>query len=153
MIGGVRKRAWNEKTFYGVGTVYLLGLSAGGAWGFYEGIRNPDVNTTRLRFNSVLNSMTRRGPFLGNSLGVICTTSSFACLAKLEIIALMYHCIDGVIVQARGGTDEIFNSAASGTLAGLAFKSTAGLKAAGLAGVIGGVGITAFSFISDALGL
>ena len=111
-VGGVRRRSWNERLFYGVGTTYLIGarasalacacaasartgartltrartheranartheragITAGSVWGFYEGLRHPDGRTARLRVNSVLNSVTRRGPFLGNSLGVLGT--------------------------------------------------------------------------------
>ena len=49
----------------------ILGLTIGGTWGLYEGLRNPDGKTMKLRLNSVLNGMTRRGPFLANSLGVV----------------------------------------------------------------------------------
>lgn len=47
------------------------GLASGGVWGVVEGLRHPDAVTPRLRFNSVLNSVTRRGPFLGNTWGVV----------------------------------------------------------------------------------
>lgn len=36
-----------------------------------EGMRNPDAVTRRLRINSVLNAVTRRGPFVGNFSAVI----------------------------------------------------------------------------------
>lgn len=39
-----------------------------------EGVRRPlAVSNTRLRINSVLNSITRRGTFIGNSAGVLGT--------------------------------------------------------------------------------
>lgn len=44
----------------------------GGAWGLAEGWnKSPITATPRLRLNYVLNAVTRRGPFLGNSAGVI----------------------------------------------------------------------------------
>lgn len=47
------------------------GLAIGGAWGVREGASRPlAVSNTRLRINSVLNSVTRRGTFIGNSAGV-----------------------------------------------------------------------------------
>ena len=106
---GPRRRSWNERLFYGVGTTYLIGavaracpdaprglgaltpcaawqrthavhirpgMTSGGVWGFVEGLRHPDGTTARLRINSVLNGVTRRGPFLGNSLGVLGTRPS-----------------------------------------------------------------------------
>lgn len=49
------------------------GLGIGGAWGFKEGFSRPLGNNTsfKLRLNSVLNGCTRRGTFVGNSLGVL----------------------------------------------------------------------------------
>ena len=47
------------------------GLAVGGVWGLYEGLWRPDGKTVRLRMNAVLNGITRRGPFTGNSLGVL----------------------------------------------------------------------------------
>lgn len=50
----------------------FLGLTAGGLWGLREGARRPlAVSNTRLRINSILNSVTRRGTFIGNSAGVM----------------------------------------------------------------------------------
>lgn len=49
-----------------------VGLGVGGIWGLREGYKRPlAVSSTRLRINSVLNSVTRRGTFLGNSAGVM----------------------------------------------------------------------------------
>lgn len=48
------------------------GLALGGAWGVREGARRPlAVSNARLRINSILNSVTRRGTFIGNSAGVL----------------------------------------------------------------------------------
>jgi len=58
-------------------------------WGFWEGLRHPDGTTGRLRINSVLNSMTRRGPFLGNSMGVLgtrCWASAWASAKQRELV-------------------------------------------------------------------
>lgn len=54
-------------------SVYILctGLTAGGTWGLWEGLRRPEGRTMRLRMNSVLNGCTRRGPFLGNTAAVL----------------------------------------------------------------------------------
>ena len=50
---------------------FSTGLAIGGAWGVREGASRPlAVSNTRLRINSVLNSVTRRGTFIGNSAGV-----------------------------------------------------------------------------------
>ena len=50
----------------------LVGLAVGGLWGLREGARKPlAVSNTRLRINAILNSVTRRGTFVGNSAGVL----------------------------------------------------------------------------------
>jgi hypothetical protein len=66
-----RQRSWNEKWFDRVGTSYMIGLGVGGVWGLHEGIRNPESITRRMRANSVLNGLTRRGPFMANTLAVL----------------------------------------------------------------------------------
>lgn len=49
-----------------------LGLALGGVWGLREGARRPlAMSNSRLRINSILNSVTRRGTFIGNSAGVL----------------------------------------------------------------------------------
>jgi hypothetical protein len=60
------------------------GLTIGGVWGLREGARRPlAVPNTRLRINSVLNSVTRRGTFIGNSAGVLGQPSSLPKLKQL----------------------------------------------------------------------
>ena len=60
------------------------GLTLGGVWGLREGARRPlAVSNARLRINSILNSITRRGTFIGNSAGCLGADPSsfdvFAC--------------------------------------------------------------------------
>lgn len=65
-------RGWSDDLCYGTGVTYLSALAAGGAWGLAEGLnKTTATQSSRLRLNAVLNSVTRRGPFLGNSAGVI----------------------------------------------------------------------------------
>ena len=66
-----RQRSWNEKWFDRVGTSYMIGLGCGGVWGVHEGLRNPIGRTYRMRANSLLNGLTRRGPFMANTLAVL----------------------------------------------------------------------------------
>ena len=52
--------------------MFSQGLAVGGVWGVNEGARRPlAVLNARLRINSILNSVTRRGTFIGNSAGVL----------------------------------------------------------------------------------
>ena len=78
-----------------------------------EGLnRSPADAPPKLRLNSVLNSVTRRGPFLGNSAGVI---------------AMVYNGINSGIGHLRGRHDSA-NSVIAGALSGMLFKSTRGVK-------------------------
>ena len=106
-------RGWSDDLCYGTGVTYLTALTAGGAWGLVEGLnRSPSNAPPKLRLNSVLNSVTRRGPFLGNSAGVI---------------ALVYNGVNSTIGYYRGKHDSA-NSIAAGAFSGMLFKSTRGLR-------------------------
>ncbi|PPQ79684.1 hypothetical protein CVT25_003258 [Psilocybe cyanescens] len=109
----IPSRGWSDDLCYGTGTMYLSGLALGGAWGVREGARRPlAVSNSRLRINSILNSVTRRGTFIGNSAGVM---------------ALMYNGVNSSIDALRGKHDTA-GSMAAGAVTGALFKSTAGIK-------------------------
>ncbi|ORX94123.1 Tim17-domain-containing protein [Basidiobolus meristosporus CBS 931.73] len=135
VAGALPSRSWGDDLCYGTGTSYLLGLTTGGAWGLYEGLRKPDGNSFKLRVNSVLNSCTRRGPFVGNSLGVI---------------AMMYNAFNSSIGAARGKHD-MFNSIGAAAISGAVFKSTAGFRAAGISGGICAALATAWNLGQEAI--
>lgn len=106
-------RGWSDDLCYGTGVTYLTALSIGGAWGLVEGLnRLPPSAPPKLRLNSVLNAVTRRGPFLGNSAGVL---------------AMVYNGVNSLIGHYRGKHDAA-NSIAAGALSGMLFKSTRGLR-------------------------
>lgn len=97
-----------------------------------EGLnRTPSSAPPKLRLNSVLNSVTRRGPFLGNSAGVI---------------AMVYNGINSTMGHWRGKHDSV-NSIAAGALSGMLFKSTRGLRPMLISGglVAGAAGVWAVS--------
>jgi len=109
----IPSRGWSDDLCYGTGTMYLSGLAVGGFWGVNEGARRPlAVSNARLRINSILNSVTRRGTFIGNSAGVL---------------ALVYNGINSSIDSFRGKHDTT-GSMAAGALTGALYKSTAGVK-------------------------
>jgi import inner membrane translocase subunit TIM23 len=118
----IPQRGFTDDLCYGVGTTYICGLSIGGAWGFIEGLRSTRglPPSFKLRLNGVLNGCTRRGPYVGNSVAVL---------------AMMYTSINAIIGKTRGKHD-IFGSIAAGGLTGMLFRSTAGLRSAGTAGVV-----------------
>ncbi|KAH9933300.1 Tim17/Tim22/Tim23/Pmp24 family-domain-containing protein [Fomitopsis serialis] len=111
----IPSRGWSDDLCYGTGTMYLSGLALGGVWGLREGAGRPlAVSNARLRINSVLNSVTRRGTFIGNSAGVL---------------ALVYNGINSTIDYARGQHDTA-GSMAAGALTGALYKATAGVRPA-----------------------
>lgn len=68
--------------------IRFIGLALGGVWGLREGARRPlAVSNARLRINSVLNSVTRRGTFIGNSAGVMGAFSFFSFSTTLPHLA------------------------------------------------------------------
>jgi import inner membrane translocase subunit TIM23 len=119
-------RGWSDDLCYGTGVTYLTALTVGGAWGLQEGLRRSNGQPPKLRLNSVLNAVTRRGPFLGNSAGVI---------------AMVYNGINSFIGHMRGKHDSA-NSIAAGALSGMIFKSTRGIRpmmiSGGIVGTVAG---------------
>lgn len=106
-------RGWSDDLCYGTGTTYVTALAVGGAWGMAEGLqRTPVTAPPKIRLNGVLNSITRRGPFLGNSAGVV---------------AMVYNGLNSFAGYTRGKHDAA-NSIAAGAVSGMVFKSTRGLK-------------------------
>lgn len=106
-------RGWADDLSYGTGTTYLAALGTGGLWGMAEGLqRMPAGSPPKLRLNGMLNAVTRRGPFLGNSVGVV---------------ALVYNGVNSVLGHARGKHDAA-NAVLAGGLSGMLFKSTRGLR-------------------------
>lgn len=121
--GILPSRGWSDDLCYGTGACYMSGLAIGGFIGLNEGLKNlpaPSLDAKgkltpapfKLKLNTVLNNITKRGPFIGNSAGVL---------------ALLYNIIDSSLDAYRGRHDDL-NSIVSGALAGAIFKSTAGLK-------------------------
>ncbi|KAF8557800.1 mitochondrial import i [Imleria badia] len=117
----IPSRGWSDDLCYGTGTMYLGGLAVGGIWGLNEGARRQiAVTNARLRINSILNSITRRGTFIGNSAGVL---------------ALVYNGINSSIDSFRGKHDTA-GSMAAGALTGALYKSTAGVRPAFVAATL-----------------
>ncbi len=79
-----RQRSWNEKWFDRVGTSYLTGVAAGAVWGVYDGLRNAEGTSLRLRGNSLLNGLTRRGPYMGNTFAILgeCTVIKYIIIVE-----------------------------------------------------------------------
>lgn len=126
-----KRMSWNTKLCYGTGSMFLMGLGAGGLWGLLEGLTKPEGSRSyRLRLNFILNSMTTRGPFLGNSLGVL---------------ALIYNLSSGAISQIRH-KDDVYASLASGSLAGALLRSSSGLKSSAAGALLCGGTVGLYHF-------
>lgn len=135
-------RGWSDDLCYGTGTTYLSGLGLGGAYGVYEGLSRSSLAsatgsqvTNRLRLNYVLNAVTRRGPFLGNSLGVV---------------AILYNGINSSLGAARGRHD-VYNAVGAGFVAGALFKCTRGARPALIFGGLAGGAALAWSLAKTGL--
>ncbi|SAM02920.1 hypothetical protein [Absidia glauca] len=128
-------RGWTDDLCYGTGTAYLAGLSLGGAVGLAEGIKKSGATSTnaKVRLNTTLNTITRRGPGLGNSVGVI---------------AMMYNGTTAMIDASRG-THDIFNSIAGGAVSGAIFKCTAGPRVMAMSSGICAAAAGAWSLVSQ----
>ncbi|KNE61974.1 mitochondrial import inner membrane translocase subunit [Allomyces macrogynus ATCC 38327] len=112
--GFVPSRSWTDDLCYGTGTAYLSGLLFGGSWGFVQGMRIPlPVASAKLRVNAVLNAMTRRGPFVANSIGVL---------------ALMYNSMNSAITSQVGTANAPAASVMAAASAGALFKATSGVR-------------------------
>ena len=119
------------------------GLGFGGLWGLREGAARPlAVSNARLRLNSILNGVTRRGTFLGNSAGVLgrlfsvlvvphCAYSAhmipfvppFPLYLTTFFVALIYNIVNSSIDSWRGRHD-VWGGMAAGGLCGAVYKST-----------------------------
>ncbi|KAJ1915255.1 Mitochondrial import inner membrane translocase subunit tim23 [Mycoemilia scoparia] len=133
--GEIAGRSWSDDLCYGTGTLYLTGLTTGGLWGFIEGLKNPNVSKNfNIRLNTLLNSITRRGPFVGNSCG---------------IIGLYYNSINAIITAQRGVKDS-YGSIGAAALSGLLFKATAGPRSAIISSAICAGTVGTYHFILKA---
>ena len=111
--GLIPSRGWTDDLCYGTGAVYLIALGIGGVSGFIQGVKNiPPNSPGKLQLNTILNHVTKRGPFLGNNAGVL---------------ALSYNLINSSIYAFRGKHDTP-GSIVAGALTGALFKSSKGLK-------------------------
>ena len=116
--GLIPSRGWSDDLCYGTGAVYLAGLGLGGLSGLSQGLKAiPQGASGRLQLNTILNHVTKRGPFMGNSAG---------------ILALGYNVVNSSIDAFRGKHD-VAGSVVAGALTGAVFKSSKGAKPAAYA--------------------
>jgi len=117
------KRGKLEKSFTAIGSSVCIGAGIGGAYGLYDGVRQTALGTMsgRLRRTQITNYTLKSGALISNALGSIAVSYS-----------LMY-CL---LSLAHEDNDEA-KSVVSGTLTGLMFKSTSGMKTCAKGGLVG----------------
>mmetsp|Transcript_7723 Transcript_7723/g.18140 ORF Transcript_7723/g.18140 Transcript_7723/m.18140 type:complete len:202 (-) Transcript_7723:156-761(-) len=126
------RRSWGERLTFHIGSAYLAGLTTGGSYGLVEGLRTSQGERRRIRINSVLNSMGRRGPGWGNSLGCV---------------AMMCSILESAAYNIRD-TDDLLNPVGAGCLTGVIYKITSGPRVAMSAGLGLGAVAAAGAFMS-----
>lgn len=117
----VRKKSPAEQLTFLAGSAYLLGTAVGSALGLSEALPASRGKPARLRLNAALNAVAKRGAGLGNSAGVL---------------ALAFSLSETVIYNYTSD-ETVVNYAAAGAMAGALFKSTRGLRVAGVWGAGG----------------
>ncbi|MBW0536167.1 hypothetical protein O181_075882 [Austropuccinia psidii MF-1] len=99
----------------------------------YQG--TPSGVSWRLRLNAILNGITRRGSFTGNTCG---------------ILALMYNAFNCTLDRQRGRHDQ-WNSVIAGGLTGALFRCTAGPQKMLIASSLMALGAMGWSTIKPSL--
>ncbi|CAF0997047.1 unnamed protein product [Rotaria sp. Silwood1] len=123
--GQKEKRGRLELMFFTIGGAVIAGSMIGSMSGLYRGIRETRDLTGSIRTSSIINYIARQGATTASAMGTI---------------ALIYSLIGTGISWTRGIDDEL-NTVASGSLTGLLYRSTAGLKGA-LRGSLYGFGVS-----------
>ena len=59
------------KISFNTGVFWLGGFVGGGAYGFAEGWRGATSSNYKIRMNSVMNAVSKRGSLYGNTLGLV----------------------------------------------------------------------------------
>jgi import inner membrane translocase subunit TIM23 len=147
-FGPLPMRTNSDKLLYGTGlhllsllspgALYMMGLTSGGAYGFYRGLSVASGRSFKLRFNSCLNQITRYGPFAANSLGVL---------------AMSWAMVDIALENIRG-VGDYWNHVGAALGVGALFKSTAGARpmvvsSAIMGGIVAGYGLVSGELMNE----
>lgn len=121
--GASRQRGRFELAFSQIGGSVMVGAAFGGVSGFYRGLKETSLagHTGSVRRTQMLNYITKGGAGSANVLGVV---------------AVMYSGFGVLFSFVRGADDEL-NTLAAGTLTGLLYKSSSGLRRCALGGGVG----------------
>merc|ERR1719411_2561922 len=117
------KRGKLEKSFTAIGSAVCIGTGIGASYGLFNGIRQTAEMHGALRRTQIMNYTLKSGGLVSNAFGTIAVSYS-----------LLHSLLSNVSVLEDN--DEA-NSMISGTLTGLFFKSTSGVKKCARGGLIG----------------
>lgn len=122
--GASQKRGRFELAFSQIGGSCLIGAGLGGAQGLYRGLQETAAagHTGKIRRTQLLNYVMKRGSASANTLGVV---------------AFMYSGFGCLLYYARGSHEDELNTLGAGTLTGLLYKSTAGMRKCAMGGLVG----------------
>ncbi|KAI1894453.1 hypothetical protein AGOR_G00115970 [Albula goreensis] len=120
--GANKTRGRFELAFFTIGGCCITGAAFGAFNGLRMGLAETrDMAWSKPRNVQILNLVTRQGATWANTLGSV---------------ALLYSVFGVVIEKARGAEDDL-NTVAAGTLTGMLYKSTGGLRGAARGGLVG----------------
>lgn len=125
-----KTRSFAENLFYMTGSGYLTGIAVGGTFGFLEGIkRASQLPNRKLQFNAILNATGKRGPQLGNNLGVLgasvlpSTLFNKSSSCRVDHVAMMYCTSERLLRGYRDRNDDL-NAVGAAAITGALFSST-----------------------------
>lgn len=121
----VRKKSGAEQLTFLAGSGYLFGMSVGGTIGAITALRASGGKPARLRVNALLNGAGKNGSRAANMLGVL---------------ALAFSLSESAIYNYTND-DTIANYAFAGAASGALYKSTRGVRVAGV-WALGGMAMT-----------
>ncbi|XP_021846158.1 mitochondrial import inner membrane translocase subunit TIM23-3-like [Spinacia oleracea] len=114
---------YDNLTFY-TGSSYLTGSVVGAVKGSFEGLSATEYGESlKIRTNRMLNTGGMVGRRFGNSAG---------------ILAVIYTGVESSIIYKRD-TDDVLGSLMAGMGTGAVYRLPAGIRAAAIASVVGGI--------------
>lgn len=122
--GASQKRGRFELAFSQIGGLCMIGGGLGGAHGLYKGFHETAIagHTGKIRRTQLLNYTMKRGSAMANTLGVV---------------AVMYSGIGCLMYWARDSHEDEWNTLGAGSITGLLYKSSAGIKKCAIGGLVG----------------
>ncbi|XP_043928859.1 mitochondrial import inner membrane translocase subunit Tim23-like [Protopterus annectens] len=120
--GANKPRGRFERAFFTIGGCCITGVTFGAMNGLRLGLKETHTMAwSKPRNVQILNMVTKQGAVWANTLGSL---------------ALLYNAF-GVVIEKTSGAEDDLNTIAAGTLTGLLYKSTAGLRGAATGGLSG----------------